>query len=111
LSDNPETHAFHELVILHAAASYAVQTEDRALAAAIARATRFHLHETQPDHATHQPWGLFAFLWNPDTRSMGEGMLQAAAQSPGLHAEPSGASDVTLMLLADALYCLRLFGI
>ena len=111
LSDNPETHWFHELAILHAAASYAVQTEDRALASAVMRATRFHLNETQPDHATHQPWGLFAFLWNPDTRSLGEGMLQAAAQSPGLNADSPGISDLTLMLLADALYCLRLFGI
>ena len=111
LSDNPEAHWFHELVILHAAAGYAAQTEDRALASAVARATQFHLKETQPDHATHQPWGLFAFLWNPDTRLLGEGMLQAAAQSPGLNAESPGVSDLTLMLLADALYCLRLFGI
>src|SRR5205823_2989343 len=31
-SDNPETRDFHELAILHAAASYAVQAEDRPLA-------------------------------------------------------------------------------
>jgi hypothetical protein len=111
VSDNPETHWFHELAILHAAASHAVQAEDRALASAIMRATQFHLHETQPDHATHQPWGLFAFLWNPATRSLGEGMLQAAAQAPGLTDDTKGVSELTLMLLADALYCLRLFGI
>src|SRR5262249_44126851 len=27
--DNPETHAYHELVLLHAVASYAVQAEDK----------------------------------------------------------------------------------
>jgi hypothetical protein len=107
LSDNPETHWFHELAILHAAASYAVQNEDRALASAVARSTRLHLNETQPDHATNQPWGLFAFLWNPDTQPMADGMLHTLKMSP----QSSNVSPLTLMLLADALYCVRLFGI
>ena len=38
-SDNPETLWFHELATLHAAASYAVQAEDRTVAAAVAKAT------------------------------------------------------------------------
>lgn len=109
LSDNPETHWFHELVILHAAASYAAQAEDRALAAAVQRATLFHQNETQPDHATNQPWALFAFLWNPDTRPLADGMMNTLQ----IHGSGSGTdsqrSCLTLMLLADALYCLRLF--
>ncbi|HMB94496.1 MAG TPA: hypothetical protein VKK61_00505, partial [Tepidisphaeraceae bacterium] len=66
-SDNPETHWYHELVLLHAAASYAVQSEDRTIATAVARNAQFHLEQTQPDHATNQPWALFAFIWNPLT--------------------------------------------
>jgi hypothetical protein len=103
-ADNPETHWYHELVLLHAAASYAVQAEDRPLSAAVARNAAFHLRETQPDHATSQPWALFAFLWNPETRTMADGLLHAArAQNPSAH------SILSSTLLADALYCLRLF--
>src|SRR6185503_7774905 len=78
-SDNPETLWYHELVILHAAGSYAVQAEDRTLAAAVARNTVFHLNETQPDHATAQPWALFPFIWNPKTRVFAEWMLHTAS--------------------------------
>ena len=103
-ADSPETWWYHELVILHAAASYAVQAEDRAVAAAVARATDYHLKETQPDHATSQPWALFAFVWNDNTRPLADQLLHAAAAQ-----QPGGADGVSLILLADALYCLRLF--
>lgn len=103
-SDNPETWWYHELVLLHAAASYAVQAEDRTVAAAVARAGDYHLRETQPDHATSQPWGLFAFVWNERTRPLADQLLHAAAVN-----RPGGADGVSLILLADALYCLRLF--
>ncbi len=103
-ADNPEPHAYHELVLLHAAASYAVQTEDRTLAAAVARNAEFHLNETQPDHATAQPWGLFAFIWNPATRGLADQVLHAARVN-----QPDGLDGVSLMLLADALYCVELF--
>lgn len=103
-SDNPETWWYHELVLLHAAASYAVQAEDRTLAAAVARASDHHLRETQPDHATSQPWGLFAFIWNERTRPLADQLLHASAMN-----RPVGGDGVSLILLADALYCLRLF--
>lgn len=103
-SDNPETLWYHELALLHAAASYAVQAEDRTVAAAVARATAYHLNETQPDHATPQPWALFAYIWNPDTRPLADQVLHAANVQ-----HPSGARGISLILLADALYCLRLF--
>jgi hypothetical protein len=102
--DNPDSHGYHELVLLHAAASYAVQAEDRTAASAVAKATDFHLRETQPDHATSQPWGLFAFVWNERTRPVADQLLHAAAVN-----RPAGADGVSLILLADALYCLRLF--
>jgi hypothetical protein len=101
-SDNPEPAWYHELALLHAAATYAVQAEDRAVARTVARATAFHQNETQPDHATTQPWALFAFIWNESTRPMADQLLHAAA----MRSPPDG---VSLILLADALYCLRLF--
>jgi hypothetical protein len=100
-SDNPETHWYHELVLLHAAASYAVQAEDRTLAASVVRNSTFHHNETQPDHATNQPWALFAFIWNPETRPLADHQLHTATTLT--------ASPLTSLLLADALYCLRLF--
>ena len=137
-SDNPETHWYHELVVLHAVASYAVQTEDRNASAAVAKATVYHLNETQPDHASSQPWALFAFIWNHATRPLADQLLHAAtvlSPSPGTPGEGRGEgraatvpekdphpnplpeyrkteqtqSGVSLMLLADCLYCLRLF--
>jgi hypothetical protein len=104
-ADSPETHWYHELVLLHASASYAVQSEDRTIAAAVARNAEFHQNETQPDHASNQPWGLFAFVWNPRTHAHADQVLHAA--SVQLAADAGG---VSLMLLADALYCLQLFA-
>lgn len=103
-SDNPEVHWFDELVLLHAMASFAVQREDRIVAAAVQRATEFHLRETQPDHATNDPWALFAFIWNPATHTLADQLLHTATVQQGQL--PAG---VSLMLLADALYCLQLF--
>lgn len=103
-SDNPEPAWYHELTILHACASYAVQAEDRTVAAAVARAAAYHVAETQPDHATEQPWGLFAFIWSPPARPLADQLLHAMTINA-----PQGAQGVSLMLLADALYCLRLF--
>jgi hypothetical protein len=103
-ADNPETGWYHELVLLHAAAAYAVQAEDRAVAAAVARATEHHLRETQPDHATAQPWSLFAFIWNERTRPLADQLLHTMSVN-----RPAGPDGVSLILLADALYCLRLF--
>jgi hypothetical protein len=103
-SDNPEPNWYHELAILHACASYAVQAEDRTVAAAVARAVNFHVAETQPDHATEQPWGLFAFIWSPSARPLADQLLHSMTIS-----QPAGTHGVPLMLLADALYCLRLF--
>ena len=62
----------------------------------------YHLHETQPDHATTEPWGLLAFILNPDTRSLADQLLHTVrVQHPG------GARGVTAILLADVLDHLR----
>ena len=103
-SEHPELAWYHELAILHATASYAVQAEDRGVARAVARSTAFVSAEIQPDHATAQPWGLFAFIWNAAARPLADGMLHAISLRP-----PERLDGVSLILLADALYCLRLF--
>jgi hypothetical protein len=99
--DNPESHWYDELVILHAAAAYAAMAEDRVVARAVARNTEFHLRETQPDHATSQPFGLFAFIWNESTRGMADQQLHAI--------RVSGMDGVSAILLADVIRSLRLF--
>ena len=104
-SDNPETLWYHELVLLHATASYAAQSNDPLATAAVMQAADFHLRETQPDHATTQPWGLLAFIWRREARSVADAMLHALQiQQPGQR------SGITSILLADCLYCLRLLA-
>lgn len=103
-SDNPELAWYHELALLHAAASHAVQAEDRPLARAVARAAEFHLRETQPDHATAHPLALFAFLWHEPARPLADQVLHTVATL-----RPEGVEGVSAILLADALLCVRLF--
>ncbi len=103
-SGNPETYWYHELVLLHAAASFAAQAEDRVVAAAVKRATEFHQNETQADHASGQPWGVFAFIWNPGTRDVAEGMLHAVRT-----VNPEGVRGVGAILLADSVVCIDQF--
>ncbi|MEO6434688.1 MAG: hypothetical protein ABIP55_02860 [Tepidisphaeraceae bacterium] len=102
-SDNPETAWYHELTLLHAAGSYAVQAEDRTVARAVARSAAHLFAEVQPDHATEQPWGLFPFIWSGrSTQPMADQQLHAVSMRSPL-------DGVSLILLADTLYCLRLF--
>ena len=103
LSDNPETRWYHELLILHAVAAAGMQSGDADLITAAKRNAAWHLAETQPDHATNQPWGLLAFLLDPATFSLADGLLHNAAAQPAA----GGWSLLTLMLLGDALYCAR----
>ena len=99
--DNPETHWYHELLILHAAATCAVHAEERHLAQAVARSGLFHQENTQPDHATNQPWALFALIWNQQTHPLADQVLHAAGTL--------GDSALASILLADALYSCQLF--
>ncbi|HEX8523523.1 MAG TPA: hypothetical protein VF669_14815 [Tepidisphaeraceae bacterium] len=100
---HPEITWYDELATLHALASYAVQAEDRSAAGAVARATKFHLHAVQPDHATAQPFGLFAFIWNEKTRALADQILHT------LQLRQPVSDAASLILLYDCLYCLRLF--
>jgi hypothetical protein len=104
-SQNPEVAWFDELVLLHAVAAYAARSRSPRTEAAAGRAAAYHLNETQPDHATDQPWGLLAFILNPATQAVADQMLHTARVQ-----SPNGARGVTAILLADVLDCLRELG-
>lgn len=100
-ADNPETLWYHELVLLHAAASYAAQSNDALVTAAVMQAADYHAHETQPDHASNQPWGLLAFIWRREARPVADQLLHAVRVN-----RPAGQDGIASLLLADCLYCL-----
>ena len=101
-SDNPEPHWYHELVLLHALATFATLSQSPDLHPAIDRAALFHLHETQPDHATTEPWAVHAFARHLDTLPLADALLHAAQAQHG-----GNLDAVSWMLLSDALYCLQ----
>lgn len=102
-SDNPETLWYHELCLLHACASYACQAEDRTVAKGVLLSANDLVQNVQPDHASSHPFGVFAFVWAGDsTVSMADQLIHAASMK-------SPMDGVSLVLLSDALYCLRLF--
>ena len=97
-SDNLETLWYWELVLLHALAAYAIRTGSSPLLDSARRAAAYHLNETQPDHATTEPWALNAFLLSPDTWPQADQVLHTVRiQHPG------GADGVAGILLADTL--------
>ncbi len=104
-SDNPETHWHHELICLHALTSFAAHCPSKPLLDAIERAAIFHWEQTQPDHATAQPWAMAAFALCGQTMPLAEQLLHAAHMQ-----NPRGLDEVSLMLLADALYSLKLLA-
>jgi hypothetical protein len=107
--DNLDTVWYHELVILHAVASYAVQAGDETLKSAAARGAAHVQEELQPDHATNDPWGLPGFLLCAETLPLADQVLHAATALQGAVGR-GGVSGVTSLLLADALYCLEVGG-
>jgi len=99
--DSPDLHWYDELVVLHAVATRAAHTADAALLAAADRAARFHTEETQPDHATSQPWAIHAFCRSDQTLPLAELLLHGAL------AQNAGRLDaIGRILLADAVICL-----
>lgn len=101
--DQPEAWWYDELVLLHAVTSFSVLKADGNALAAARKAARFHQREIQSDHATADPWALHTFvLAGPETVSAADSLLNACLVQYG--GEPRG---VALVLLAEALYCLR----
>lgn len=98
--DSPDLHWYDELVVLHAAAGFASRTGGHT--DAVVRAARFHTAETQPDHATSQPWALHAFALSQDTYPLAELLLHGAL------AQNAGRLDyVSQLLLADSVLILE----
>lgn len=96
--DNLEPWWYHELVLLHAATSYALAGRDRQWMAFIEAAANHHYRQTQPDHASTQPWGINAFLCFPATAFLADQMIHSAiTQGEG---QPE---SVAAILFADTL--------
>ena len=97
---NPETRWYNEMVLLHAAASYAVRVRDESIQSAVARSAEFHLNEIQPDHATAEPWGLLAFMQHAPP--LADQVLHSLCMQ-----YPQGVSGVPLLLMMEVRYGLR----
>jgi hypothetical protein len=96
--DSPDLHWYDELVLLHVLASHSALAGDESARSAIFRAAEFHTAETQPDHATTQPWALHAFGRHADTMPLADLLLHGAL------AQNSGRLDViSRILVADAV--------
>jgi hypothetical protein len=97
-ADNLESLWYHELIVLHGVASFGLRHRDEHALGAARRAAVYHLNETQPDHATTEPWGINAFLLEEGTYSLAEQQLHALqTQWVG------GADGVSAVLLRDTL--------
>ncbi|MGF1633872.1 MAG: hypothetical protein ACFCVE_08500 [Phycisphaerae bacterium] len=96
--DNPEPWWAQELTILQALTSYAVRTNDDKAYDAAMRNAEYHLYETQPDHATAQPWGINGFVLSDSARPMADQlMLSMDVNNFGR------ARGVSLLVIAQAL--------
>lgn len=99
--DHPEPAWYDELVLTHLACSYAA-VAPHALPAALRAANRL-AREVQPDHASLQPWAVAPMLLaGGDGVALADFVLGASGA-----AHPGGLDGVSLILLADALRCLR----
>ena len=100
---NPEPRWYAELVLLHALASFAALDGDAGLRDAAAGIAAYHQAETQPDHATGQPWAVHAALLSADTFPLADLLLLPASL-------PGGGEGIGRILLADAALALRTTG-
>jgi hypothetical protein len=97
-ADNLESLWYHELIVLHAFASYALECGDEGMLEGVRRAGLYHLNETQPDHATTEPWGINAFLLQEETYPLADQQLHAMRTQ-----RPEGIDAVSAILLVDTL--------
>lgn len=101
-SDNPEPMWYHELALLHAVTSFACRTNNTAAREASLRAAEYQAEQIQPDHASSHPFAMHAFLQMPMGVYLADMMLHAAGVQ-----SPATMDSVSLLLLADALDCMR----
>lgn len=108
LDDLLDAWTFRELVGLHALAWMAIRTGNATWARRAAEIAVAHQAVTQPDYTTYQPWGVFAFLFTPETTLFADQQLHDTATN--LHVERGGAGLVPGLLLADAAAALDAAG-
>ncbi len=94
---NLESRWYEELILLHAVAGYAARVRDDAIRRAVENSALFHFNETQPDHATTEPWGLLAFIQHAPP--MADQILHSLTMQ-----YPAGVTGIPLLLLRDVLY-------
>jgi hypothetical protein len=102
VEDTIDAWTFRELTGLHALADLAVQRKRQDWLAVVRRVALHHLHNTQPDHITTQPWAAHAFSWWPDTMSFARQQIHDASLS-GVATGRASASPVIGAILADAV--------
>ena len=102
VGENPEPWWYNELLLLHVVSSFAFEVNDPAVWPLVRDRAAHHHANTQPDHATTEPWAVHAFVLDPDFFYTADQMLHALAiQQAQAH------NPIALLALRDALYCLR----
>jgi len=92
---------YRELLGIHALTNAALLEQNAPWAQRIEQIARYHLYNTQPDHCTSEPWGLFGFLWSQQTHMFAIQQIHDA--------KSYGLAGVSRVLLADAARCLTEF--
>ncbi|HAI10324.1 MAG TPA: hypothetical protein DCM28_01380 [Phycisphaerales bacterium] len=92
---------YRELTGIHALAGAALHDRNETWADRVEKVAEHHLYNTQPDHCTSEPWGLFGFLWSQQTRMFGMQQIHDV--------KAYGLVGVGRILLADAARCLGEF--
>ncbi|MEM7626960.1 MAG: hypothetical protein AAF333_15300 [Planctomycetota bacterium] len=107
LDEGPDHWTYRELVGLQALQALVEhcannnELEDQpAWRRRIVEITNYHQDHTQPDYTTYQPWGLAAFLSNPQTTWFAEQQLHDVATH--LRVEGGPGALLPALLLADA---------
>lgn len=100
LEDSPDEWTYRDLVGLHALHHLAQLTGHTPWQQRVLEITAYHQNHTQPDYTTYQPWGLAAFLSNPDTVLFAEQQLHDTETHLNIEAGPGAL--LPALLLADA---------
>jgi hypothetical protein len=97
IEDTLDAWTYRELIGLHALANAALHDRNETWANRVEEVAMHHLYNTQPDHCTSEPWGLFGFLWSEKTRMFGVQQIHDC--------KAYGLVGVGRILLADAVRC------
>lgn len=100
LDDGIDFWTYREMVGVHALHLLAERHQREDWRQRLIEITNYHQYHTQPDYTTYQPWGLAAFLSNPDTIMFGEQQLHDVQTH--LQIEGGPGAVLPALLLADA---------